>query len=41
MCVLCTLLFMMSIEALVVGEKGKREKKLGSRVHSHFIFFGS
>jgi hypothetical protein len=24
-----------------LGEKGKREKKLGSRVHSHFIFFSS
>ena len=36
MCVLCTLLFMMSIEALVKREKEK--KTLGSRVHSHFIF---
>ena len=41
MCVLCTLLFMMSIEALVKREKEKKKSSLGSRVHSHFIFFGS
>ena len=39
---LCTLLFMMSIEALV-SEKGKREKKVVALVLElfHFIFFVS
>jgi hypothetical protein len=36
-CVLCTLLFMMSIEALVKREKEKKESSLGSRV-LEFIF---
>lgn len=37
MCVLCTLLFMMSIEALVKREKEKKKSSLGSRV-LEFIF---
>ena len=41
MCVLCTLLFMMSIEALVKREKEKKSRRFGSRVHSYFFCFNT